>query len=181
MIITISGFHGTGKSTIARKLAEELKYGYIAAGQLFRQMAKDSQMNLEEFSEYIETHPEIDQEIDQKTSQEAKKGNMVLDGLLVAWKTKDISDIHILLTAAEEIRVKRIAQREKRPFKEVKKETLYREKSELDRFKKIYNIDLNDYSIYDVVLNTGLWTEESVIRIIITVIKEHMKFIQQEV
>jgi cytidylate kinase len=179
MIITISGFHGTGKSTIARKLADELRYRYIAAGQLFRRMAQEQQMSLEEFSEYVEAHPEIDRQIDQKIHQEAKKGNIVLDGLLVAWKTKDISDVNILLTANEETRIERIAQRENRTYKEVKKETLYREKSELDRFKKLYNIDLNDYSIYDIVLNTGLWTEESVIQLMITLIKEHMKLIQK--
>ena len=175
MIITISGFHGTGKTTIAKEIAKEFKLRYISAGDLFRKMAKEYQMTLEEFSNYVEKNPEIDQKIDDRTLEEAKKGNVVLEGLLAAWKTRGISELNILLTADEQIRIKRITQREQRSYEEIKEETLNREKIEIARFKKLYGIDLNDYSLYDVVLNTGLWTQDSVARIVIMLIKEHLK------
>ena len=179
MIITISGFQGTGKTTIAKEVANEFELRYIAAGDVFRQMAKDHQMSLEEFSKFVEQNSEIDREIDKRTVDEAKKGNVVLDALLAAWMTRDISSIHILLYADEEVRIDRIAQREKYPYNKVKEETLNREKSEIARFKKLYDIDLNNYSIYDIVLNTGLWSQESMIQIVIILIKEHVKSIQE--
>lgn len=175
MLITISGFHGTGKSTVANEVVKRFKLRYLAAGNIFRQMSKDKQMTLEEFSKFVEQHPEIDREIDDKMIQEAQKGDAILDGLLVAWLTRNISGLHILLTADEQIRIERIAQRENRPYAEVKKETTNREKSEIARFKSLYHIDINDYSIYDIVLNTGLWSRESVNQIIIMLIKEYVK------
>ena len=49
-IIAVSGPHGSGKSTAAMKVAESLGYEYISAGELFREMAKNANMNIEEFS-----------------------------------------------------------------------------------------------------------------------------------
>ena len=179
MIITISGFHGTGKTTIAKEIANEFKLQYVSAGDYFRKMAGENQMSLEEFSKFVEQNPEIDQKIDRRTIEEAKKGDIILEGLLVAWKTQDISDINILFIADEQVRIKRIAQRENRPSDEIERETLSREKSEIARFKKLYDINLNDYSIYDIILNTALWSEKSVIQITIMLIKEHLKSIQK--
>ncbi len=179
MLVTISGFHGTGKTTIAKEIKKEFNLRYIAAGDIFRQMAKDHKMSLEEFNKFVEQHPEVDREIDNKTIEEAKKGNAILDGLLVAWMTRDIPGIDILLFAAEKVRINRIAKREKRSHDEVKKETLNREESEITRFKKEYNINLKDYTIYDIVLNTGLWSQESLIRIVLMLIKEHLKLVQK--
>ena len=175
MLITISGFHGSGKSTVANDVVKKFNLRYLAAGTIFRQMAKDRQMTLEEFSKFVEQHPEIDREIDDEMIQEAQKGDVILDGLLVAWLTRNISGLHILLTADEQIRIERIAQRENRSHAEVKRETLNREKSEIARFKNLYRVDINDYSIYDVVLNTGLWSREAVNQIIIMLIKEYVK------
>jgi cytidylate kinase len=174
MIITISGFHGTGKTTVAKQIADHFKLGYIAAGDVFRQMAKEKKMTLKELSVYVEQNPQIDREIDERTVTEAKKGNIVLDALLAAWMTKNISDINILLITDEEIRLNRIVQRENLPYEAVKEETLSRETSEIMRFKKLYNIDLNDYSIYDIVLNTGLWSQETISETITKLIKEYI-------
>jgi cytidylate kinase len=175
MIITISGFHGSGKTSVAKALVKEFKFRYLAAGDIFRQKAVEYQMILEEFSKFVEQNPEIDREIDDTIVQEAENGNVILDGLLAAWLTRQIPGLHILLTAEEQIRINRIAQRENRVYEEVEKETLTREKSEITRFKKLYKIDIKDYSIYEIVLNTGLWSEKVVSQTIIMLIKEYMK------
>ncbi len=36
MIVTIDGPSGTGKSTVARKIAEELKFDYLDSGAMYR-------------------------------------------------------------------------------------------------------------------------------------------------
>ena len=48
--IAISGPHGAGKSTLARKVAKYFGLRYISAGMLFRRMAEKTGMNLSEFS-----------------------------------------------------------------------------------------------------------------------------------
>ena len=64
VVITISGPHGAGKSTIAKALAKHFGFRYLSAGEVFRKMAREYGMNIIEFTEYVSKHPEIDFEID---------------------------------------------------------------------------------------------------------------------
>ena len=50
MIITISGKPGSGKSTIAKILAEKLKLKHYSAGDFRREKAKKLCLSLEEFN-----------------------------------------------------------------------------------------------------------------------------------
>lgn len=64
-IIALSGSPGSGKSTIAKKLAAKLGYEHISMGDLRRQLARDRGMTLEEFNLWSETHAEGDYDADQ--------------------------------------------------------------------------------------------------------------------
>ena len=152
-VIALSGLHGAGKTTAARALVEEFGLRYVSAGELFRRLAKERGMGLEEFSRYAERHPNIDREIDKRTAAEAKKGNVLIDAGLAGWMAKG-ADVRILLTAPLETRVKRIAKRDGRGYAEVLRETVERERSEAKRFKRFYGININDWSVFDLVLNT---------------------------
>lgn len=153
-MITVSGLHGTGKSTVARALAKKLGLRYVCSGDIFRTMARERRMSLEEFSKYAELHPDIDLTIEKRAAEEAVRGDVVIDGRLSGWTVKS-ADVKVLLTAPVEIRVKRICRRERRRYSEVMRETMLREKSEAARFKKLYGIDVNDYSPFDIIMNTG--------------------------
>ncbi|MEM2866271.1 MAG: AAA family ATPase [Candidatus Hadarchaeales archaeon] len=160
MLITISGEHGAGKSVVAKELARRLGLRYLSAGEVFRRMAEERGMDLKEFSEYAEKHPEIDREIDRRLAE--VRGEAVVDGRLSGWMVKD-ADLRVLLTAPLEVRVRRIAEREGRDLKEVREETLVRERSERKRFKELYGIDIDDLSVFDLVINTSrLGVEEEV-------------------
>ena len=73
IIITVSGPHGSGKTTIAKALAQALGLRYISAGELFRKLAKERNMNIVEFTKYAANNPEIDYLIDNSIIEEAKK------------------------------------------------------------------------------------------------------------
>ena len=49
MIITIGGLAGTGTSTTAKTLSQEINIPFISAGDVFRQMAVENNMTLLEF------------------------------------------------------------------------------------------------------------------------------------
>lgn len=168
--VAISGLHGTGKTTAAKALSKEFDLRYISAGDVFRQMAEERDMSLSEFSNYVEDHPEIDKEIDQRTAEEAKKDGVLIDARLAGWMAKE-ADIRILLTASLEERVKRISDREDRSYDEVMEETRAREKSEERRYKDIYDIDVEDCSVFDLVLNTEKFGEEEMIRVLKLVVE----------
>jgi cytidylate kinase len=153
VVVAISGLHGAGKTTAAKALANKFKLRYVCAGSVFRQIAKERGMTLDKFSKYAELHPTIDRMIDRRTADAAKEDNVLIDARLAGWMAKK-ADMKILLTAPLEVRARRISRREKRDYREVLKETMTRERSEAKRFKKLYGIDVNDHSPFDIVLNT---------------------------
>lgn len=168
--VAISGLHGTGKTTAAEALSEKFDLRRVSAGSVFRRLAKERNMSLKEFSSYVEDHPEIDREMDGKIAREGEKDNVLLDARLAGWMAKD-ADIRILLTAPLEKRVKRISERDGRPYEEVKEETLVREESEKKRYRELYDIDVDDHSVFDLIINTGKFDQDQMIQLLEKAIK----------
>jgi predicted cytidylate kinase len=171
MIITISGTPGSGKSTVAKKLKEKLGFEYIYSGEIFRELANEHKMSLEEFGKYCEENSEIDKELDKKQVEILKtKDDIILEGRLSGWLSykNNISSFKIFLDADIEVRTKRIIKRENGSFEERKREIVKREKSEKTRYNTYYGIDLDDISIYDLVLNSENKTADEIVDIIIS-------------
>lgn len=169
MIITIGGLPGTGTTTIAKMIAEKYNLRHVCAGFIFREMAKEMGMDLQEFSKYAEQHKEIDEEIDRRQVEIAKQGNVVLEGRLAAWmllKNGIKPDLTIWFKAPLEVRAERISKRENIDKDVALKKMIEREASEKKRYKEIYNIDLDDLSIYDLVIDTSKWDVEGVFNIV---------------
>lgn len=160
VVIALSGLHGTGKSTYARNIAKEFNLRHISAGELFRQIAFEKNLSLAELSSEAEKNPEIDRLLDERTRMEIEKGNLVVDGILSCWIARDYSALKIYFSTPYAERISRIASRDKVPYDDAEKVTSLREEVEQRRLKKLYNIDIFDLSIYDLVLNTSLFPIE---------------------
>lgn len=176
MILTISGLHGTGKSVVGKKIALALGIKYYSTGEAFRDLAKEKNMTLEDFTKYVEKHIEIDKELDKKIIEIAKKDDIIIDSQLSGYLLKDIADFKILLKCSLEIRVKRMAERDKTTYDEKLKETEFREKSESERFILLYNIKINDLEkakeIFDLILDTEKLSVEEAVNKILEEIKK---------
>ncbi len=154
-VIAVSGPPGSGKTTYARRLAGDLGLRYHSAGMIFRELARERGLSLEELSLLAERDPSIDLEIDRRTLHLGLQGGVVIDGHLVAWILKDVADVRIYITAPLKVRVSRIASRENRDYLEVLKETLRREWSNKKRFLDYYGIDITDTRLFDLVIDTS--------------------------
>jgi len=155
-VITVGGPHGTGKSTYAKALAAALGLRYVCAGELFREIARERKMSLEALSKVAANDPAIDKMIDERSQAEAKKGSVVIDAQLGAWVVKSLAQVKVLITAPDEVRFRRIANRDGISVAVAKKETLARELIQKIRYKKYYGIDVDDLSIYDLRVDTTL-------------------------
>ena len=172
--VTISGTPGSGKSTVAELLEKKLGIRYIYSGMLFRKQAEKYNMSLEEFGKYCEKHKEIDNELDEQQIKLLKKGDIILEGRLSGWLAhrNKIKAFKVLLDTNIDTRAKRIVKREKGSVEQRKKEIIKREKSESIRYKKYYNIDLKDASVYDIIIDTGNLKPEEIVDLIIETMKE---------
>jgi len=164
--ITISGPPGSGKTTVARILSEKLGIKVISAGSVFRQLAMEKRMNLEEFSKFAEENPEIDIMIDKMQKEMAEKEkDAIIEGRLSGWMVKN-ADLRVYIFAEAEVRYHRIARREGKDINEVRQETKLREEVERRRYQKFYGINVDDWSIYDLIVNSTRIQAEKIAEII---------------
>ena len=168
MIITVSGPHGTGKSTYAARLAKALLIRHVSAGTVFRRIAKEKKISLEELGEKALEDPSIDKLVDERTIAEADKGNVVIDGQLAGWILKDRSDLRIYLTAPEDIRLERIAKRDKVGLREARAQTEQRESVQRERYLRHYGFQVEDRSIYHLILDTSLGSIEDTAKVLVS-------------
>jgi cytidylate kinase len=167
LLITISGPAGSGKSHCAKALSDAFDLPSHSAGSIFRRVAAERGVTIEELTKMAQNDDAIDREIDRRTEDLAKAGGVILEGRLVAFfsppGTKRLS---FFLTAPMDDRVKRIADREGTTIREARLRTIARENGERRRYKKIYGLDITDLSRYDFVVNTSLWGKESIIELL---------------
>ncbi|HIH88612.1 TPA: AAA family ATPase [Candidatus Bathyarchaeota archaeon] len=173
LVITVAGPHGSGRSTQATKLAEVFSLRYVSTGTLFRERAQQLGVSLEEMTRIATGDDAFDRFLDDRAKEETRKGGVVLDATLSGWVAVK-PDLRIYLTAPLDVRVKRIAGRENRDVREVEKETTLRERNELERFRRYYDFDLSDLSIYDVILNTEHFDADIVANILKNVVEAYM-------
>jgi cytidylate kinase len=176
LVITVSGPHGSGKSTYAKALAESLNLRYVCAGVIFRQMARERGMSLEQFGVLAAKDRQIDFMIDDRTRREAEAGRVVIDAQLAAWIVNGLADVKLLLTASDAIRYKRIADRDGISTSIAAEETRNREKVQRERYKRYYNIDVDDLTIYDLKIDTDLTSVEETKNNIVDAVKRFLAY-----
>lgn len=172
LVITVAGHHGSGRSTQAKLLAEAFNLRYVSTGTIFRERADELKLSLEELNVRSKTDPGFDKWLDERARDETLKGNVVIDATL-SGSISEKPDLRFFLKAPFDIRVHRIAEREGFSVKHAEEETRIREAAEKERFKHFYNIDIDDLTIYDLVLNTGLFGIEACAHILKTVVEEY--------
>lgn len=172
MIITIGGTPGSGKSTIAKKVAEKLQMKQYSIGDFMRQLASERNMSILEISSLAEKDKAIDEELDNKQMELAKQeDNFVIDSRL-GWHFIPNS-LKVFLSVSDEEGGKRIYESQRKheveniTLRQTIQNTKKRRASEKERYSKFYNLDADDKENYDLVIDTAHLTPEEVVDIIV--------------
>jgi len=183
MIITISGAPGSGKSTVAKKLAKELNYPRYYGGGIRRMKAKAMGLTLAEYNKLGERDACTDIEVDEYLKKMSKKHpNCLIEGR-TAWFFIPES-MKIFLDVDEKIGAHRVFKELQKSnhrnedinLKTVKDVSLShrrRKLCDIRRYRKYYKIkNVFAKKNYDFVLDTSRLTKNQVFKKVYQYIKK---------
>lgn len=182
MIITIGGNVGAGKTTLAAKLSKALGYEELYMGGIFREMAAEREISIEDFYAQLKKDPELEKSVDNRQAKLMnEKDNLVIQGR-VAWffsKGSPFKIFNIFLTVSPEIGARRSGERPEnigRDIEDLVKANSERTRLEVERYHTLYDIeDFLDQKYYDFVLDTSLLSEDEVLAKILTEAKKRQQ------
>jgi cytidylate kinase len=176
IVVCISGMAGTGKSTLAKKLAKKYKLRYYSGGDALKELAKDEGYNSSSrgwwespeglsFLEKREKNLKFDKAVDDKLLEYAQQGRVLLDSWTMPWLLK--TGFKIWLVASIEKRAERIAKRDKIPIKEALHVLKEKEARTKTIYKKLYGFTLGeDFKPFDLVLDTEVLNAGEVFQVL---------------
>lgn len=172
MIITISGRPGSGKSAVAKRVAEALGLRHVSAGDFMREMASERGLSILELSRSAEDGDAIDREIDARTMKLAGEANDFVMDARLGWHFAPDS-VKVFLEVRPNVAARRIyeagrgAEHENVTLADTQRAIDRRTDSEITRYLTYYGLDYTDHSHYDLVVDTSEETLDGVVQSIL--------------
>ncbi|MCW4052143.1 MAG: cytidylate kinase family protein [Candidatus Bathyarchaeota archaeon] len=185
IVICISGMAGSGKSTVAVKVAKKYNLRYFSGGDALKSLALELGFSPKERGWWESTegmkfltkrmqNPSFDRKIDERLLTLARKGNVVLDSWTMPWLFDQ--GFKIWLEASKEERARRISKRDKTSFEEALSALEKKEAKTRIIYKKLYGFNLGeDFSPFDLVLDVNHLRSEGVFNTISLVLDSAFK------
>lgn len=164
MNITITGNLGSGKSSVA-KILKEKGYEYSSTGNIFRRLAMENGLSVEEFNKKVNEAASrgdhsVDKMIDDTTTKIAEEQDNVVFDSRLAWHFAPKSFKVFIITDIDEAS-RRVFHDSLRANSEsyesqeaCRKALINRQKLETMRYQEVYQIDYYDMSNYNLVIDS---------------------------
>jgi cytidylate kinase len=164
IVVCISGMAGTGKSTLAKKIAKKYKLNYYSGGDALKALAAEegydsdsigwweSPEGLGFLSKRVQ-NLKFDKLVDNKLLEFAKEGNVLLDSWAMPWLID--YGVKIWLAASIDKRAERIAKRDKIDKLKALRVLKEKEAGTKNIYKKLYGFNLGeDFKPFHLILDT---------------------------
>lgn len=168
--IAISGKSGCGNTTVSKLVAESLGLPFI--NFTFRSLAQEKGISLKEVLEAAAGDDYWDREVDSRQIQLAREGaGCVIGSRLAIWMLPEAYP-KVYLRARPETRARRIGKREGGNQEDIAAFTAERDRQDRERYIRIYNIDNDDYSFADLIIDTDDIEAEAIAELIVNRVKQ---------
>ena len=181
MLIIVSGFAGSGKSSLADSLGKSLTLEVIHASALLKEMwlsgSKDLEHNsVKKVNDWWEseeakkimanrkTDHSYDLALDEKLKKIAEKGNIILDSWTMPYLYKEKA-FRVWLSASAEVRAKRVSKRDNLEYEKVLAKIKERDSQTKSLYETLYNFSMGDnLEVFDLVIDTDNVSQEKVFK-----------------
>ncbi len=169
--ISLAGDLGSGKSTVSKILIDRLGAEYYSTGSIVRAIAERMGMTVVELNRYMETHPEIDTEIDDGLRALAQDPRLLIIDSRMAWHFTP-GTFKVYMSTDIEVSATRIMLANRKgehalSLEQTVLDTRARRESEKKRYSEYYGVDITDLSNYDLIVDTTYATPEQIAEAII--------------
>ena len=180
IVICIAGLTGCGKSTVAKRLAEEYGLKYLSGGAALKELAIKKGYKPQErgwwetsegmrFLEHRLKDSDFDKQVDAYLLKWAKRGNVVFDSWTMPWLFK--GGFKIWLEASPEVRARRLAQRDRMSIEEAVKAVKEKDEKTKKIYYALYGFKLGeDFSPFDLILDVNQLDAEEVFQTLCLVV-----------
>jgi len=168
--IAISGKSGCGNTTVSKLVADRLGLRFI--NFTFRSLASEKGLTLEEVLAHAQKDFSWDREVDERQVAIARQdGGCVLGSRLAVWMLPE-AQLKVYLRASPAVRAARINQRENGDLEAIMAFTMERDRQDSARYKILYGINNDDFSVADLVIDTDTIGPEAIADLIINTVAE---------
>ena len=180
--VIISGPPAVGKTTIAKKLAEEFGLKYLSGGDALKELAYEEGFKTEgddwwdtdegmKFLKQRTQNPEFDKKVDEKLKDLFNRGGTVITSYTLPWLVDN--GIKIWLDGSHESSASRMKSRDNMTTEKALEITKQRYDENKMLYKKLYNFDFGeDKSVFDKVIDTDGIDVERVIETAKSTVRE---------
>ncbi|MFH1126642.1 MAG: AAA family ATPase [archaeon] len=164
LTIIISGMAGSGKTTLAKALANHYGLKYICGGDALKEIAikkgyhfsGDDWWETEDGMRFLKerkTNEDFDREVDDFLKKKAEAGNVSITSWALPWL--GARGIKIWLNASPATRAKRIKTRDVSTLESAIVAVKKRDKENIELYRRMYGYTLDkDLGVFDLILDT---------------------------
>ncbi len=174
LTVIFSGMAGSGKSSLARAIAKKYGLKYVCGGDILKEMAKEKGYKITggnwwetpdgiKFLSQRKTNFGFDKRLDEHMIAKAKEGGVTMTSWAIPWL--GAPGIRIWVDVTQEVRAKRISERDKIPYDAALEAVKARDKENIALYKKMYGYTLGrDLDVFDLVLDADVKGVEELVR-----------------
>ena len=172
MHITITGNLGSGKSTISKIIKDKYGFEIYSTGTIQRKLAKEMGKTTLEMNELMCNNPKYDNMIDDATTRTAKEStdkNIIFDSRL-AWNFVEQS-FKVFVSVSLDLAATRVYNDNRGSVEkylsehDAKNKLRARAKTEVVRFKEMYQLEYVNFSNYNLIIDSTYNTPEEIAEI----------------
>ena len=168
--VTISGAPGSGTSTLVSKIQQSTGWNSLNGGEVFRTEAKRRNLSVVEFSELCKQDLDVDRSLDKllKDAMTKSGGPEIIESRLAGWWAHElaINCLRVWVDTSDEERARRVQNREGGSFEQRLTESAARQSADKERYRALYDINLDEMTPYNLVVNADNLTADGVFSIV---------------